>query len=81
MWKETKMKALTSFAAAALIVISSAQLAAAAPRHHEARTDRVTAQQQNRNRDAYAAWPAEQQEWRDAGPANYPGGYSAPAGR
>jgi opacity protein-like surface antigen len=75
------MKNLASFAAAALIVISSAQLAAAAPRHHELKTDRVTAQQQNRNRDAYASWPSEQQDWRDPGPSNYPGGYSAPAGR
>ena len=76
------MKILTSFVAAALIVISSAQVVTAAPRHPQVKTDRVTAQQQqSRNRDAYASWPAEQLDWRDAGPTVYSGGYSAPAGR
>jgi len=68
-----------SFAAAALIVVSSVQLATAAPRHHQVKTDRVTTQ--NRNSDAFAYWPSEQQGWRDPGPALYSGGYSAPAGR
>ena len=76
-----KMNNATSYAAAALIVISSVQLAAAAPRHHQTTTDRVAVHQQNRNSDAFAYWPSEQQNWRDPGPAIYSGGYSAPAGR
>jgi hypothetical protein len=81
MWKETKMKNLTSFAAAALIVISSVQLAAAAPRHHPTTSDRAAVHQHDRNRNAFAYWPSEQPDWRDPVPTNYSGGYSAPAGR
>ena len=63
----------------ALIVATSVQFAAAAERHH-GKTDRtVTSQQQSRNADAYAAWPAPavQPDWA----YRYSGGYSAPAGR
>jgi len=75
------MNNVMSYAAAALLVISSVQLATAAPRHHQTTTDRVAADQQKRNSDAFAYWPSEQQNWRDQAPAIYSGGYSAPAGR
>ena len=63
----------------ALIVAASVQFATAAQRHH-GKSDRTgTSQQQTRNADAYAAWPAPavQSDWA----ARYSGGYSAPAGR
>jgi hypothetical protein len=63
----------------ALIVAASVQFATAAQRHH-GKTDRtVTSQQQTRNADAYAAWPAPavQSDWA----SRHSGGYSAPAGR
>ena len=75
------MRNLASFAAATLMAISSVQIATAAPRHHQINTDRAAVQQQNRNSDAFAYWPSEQQNWRDGSPAIYSGGYSAPAGR
>ena len=71
-------KTILTVLGSALIVATSVQFAAAAERHH-GKTDRtVTIQQQSRNADAYAAWPAPapQSDW-----SRYSGGYSAPAGR
>jgi opacity protein-like surface antigen len=72
-------KTIFTVLGSALIVAASVQFAAAAQRHH-GKTDRtVTSQQQTRNADAYAAWPAPavQSDWA----SRYSGGYSAPAGR
>ena len=72
-------KTIFTVLGSALIVAASAQFAAAAQRHH-GKTDRAVAgQQQSRNADAYAAWPAPvaQSDWA----SRYSGGYSAPAGR
>jgi hypothetical protein len=72
-------KTILAVLGSALIVAASVQFAAAAQRHH-GKTDRtVTSQQQTRNADAYAAWPAQavQPDWA----SHYSGGYSAPAGR
>lgn len=72
-------KTILTVLSSALIVATSVQFAAAAQRHH-GKTDRtVTSQQQSRNADAYAAWPAPaaQSDWA----SRYSGGYSAPAGR
>ena len=72
-------KTIFTVLGSALIVAASVQFAAAAQRH-QAKTDRtVTSQQQTRNADAYAAWPAPalQPDWS----SRYSGGFSAPAGR
>ena len=72
-------KTILTVLGSALIVATSVQFAAAGERHH-GKTDRtVTSQHQNRNADAYAAWPAPavQSDWT----SRYSGGYSAPAGR
>ena len=62
----------------ALIVATSVQFAAAAQRHHGKAVRAVATQQQGRNADAFAAWPApavQDDRYR------YSGGISAPAGR
>ena len=70
-------KSMLTIVGSALIVATSVQFAAAAQRHH-GRTDRAVAiQQQSRNADAYAAWPAPAVR-SDA--YRYSGGFSAPAG-
>ena len=72
-------KTILTVLGSALIVATSVQFATAAQRHH-GKTDRaVSSQQQTRNADAYAAWPAPavQSDWA----SRYSGGYSAPAGR
>jgi opacity protein-like surface antigen len=72
-------KTILTVLGTALIVASSVQFADAARRHH-GKTDRavISQQQQSRNADAYAAWPAPaaQSDWA----TRYSGGYSAPAG-
>lgn len=71
-------KTILTVLGSALIVAASVQFATAAQRHH-GKTDRaVSRQQQTRNADAYAAWPAPavQSDWA----SRYSGGYSAPAG-
>ena len=70
-------KSMLTIIGSALIVATSVQFAAAAQRHH-GRADRAVAiQQQSRNADAYAAWPAPAQ----SDVYRYSGGFSAPAGR
>ena len=70
-------KTILTILGSALIIATSAQLAAAAQRHHGKVDRAVSTQQQSRNADAYAAWPAPAQpDW-----YRYSGGYSAPAGR
>jgi hypothetical protein len=73
-------KTILTILGSALIVATSVQFAAATERHH-GKTDRTVTsqQQQSRNADAYAAWPAPavQSDWA----SRYSGGYSAPAGR
>ena len=60
---------------------AACQMAASyAAQRHQGKTDRaVTSQQQSRNANAYAAWPAPsvQPDWS----SRYSGGFSAPAGR
>ncbi len=68
-------KTILTILGSALIVATSVQFAAAAPRHQGKADRAVTSQQQTRNADAYAAWPAPQYD----GP-RYTGGISAPAG-
>ncbi len=71
-------KTILTVIGSALIVATSVQFAAAAPRH-QAKADRTAiSQQQARNADAYAAWPAPaaQPDWS----SRYSGGFSAPAG-
>jgi len=71
-------KTILTMLGSALIVAASVQFAAAAQRHHGKTYRAVVSQQQTRNTDAYAAWPAPavQPDW-----YRYSGGYSAPAGR
>jgi hypothetical protein len=69
-------KTMLTILGSALIVTTSVQFAAAAQRHHGKADRAVATQQQTRNADAYAAWPAPAQS--DA--YRYSGGYSAPAG-
>ena len=71
-------KTILTILGSALIVATSVQFAAAAQHHHRNADQVVTSQQQTRNADAYAAWPAPavQHDW-----SRYSGGYSAPAGR
>jgi hypothetical protein len=70
-------KSMLTIVGSALIVATSVQFAAAAQRHH-GKADRAAAiQQQSRNADAYAAWPAPAVQ-SDA--YRYSGGFSAPAG-
>lgn len=71
-------KTILTIAGSALIFATSVQFAAAAQPHH-GKTNRAVSQQQSRNADAYAAWPAQavQPDWS----YRYSGGYSAPAGR
>jgi hypothetical protein len=72
-------KTILTMLGSVLIVAASVQFADAAQRHR-GKTDRTVTsqQQQTRNADAYAAWPAPaaQSDW-----SRYSGGYSAPAGR
>ena len=70
-------KTIFTLLGSALIVATSVQFAAAAQRHQSKADRAVATQQQNRNADAYAAWPAPAQY--DG--YRYSGGYSAPAGR
>jgi hypothetical protein len=70
-------KTILTLLGSALIVATSVQFAAAAPRHHGKATRAVVTQQQSRNADAYAAWPAPAQ----TDGYRYSGGFSAPAGR
>jgi opacity protein-like surface antigen len=72
-------KTILTVLGSALIVATSVQFAAAAQRHHGKTDRKITSQQQTRNADAYAAWPAPavQSDWA----SRYSGGYSAPAGR
>ncbi len=70
-------KTILTVLGSALIVATSVQFAAAAQRHHGKTDQTVISQQQTRNADAYAAWPAAQSDWA----SRYSGGYSAPAGR
>ena len=70
-------KTIVTILGSALLITATVQFAAAAQRHH-GKTDRtVLSQQQTRNANAYAAWPAPAAEpdW-----YRYSGGYSAPAG-
>ena len=71
-------KTILTVLGSALIVATSTQFAAATQRHHGKADRAVSSQQQSRNADAYAAWPAppQQPDW-----YRYSGGYSAPAGR
>jgi hypothetical protein len=71
-------KTILTVVGSALIVAASMQFAAAAQRHHGKANQAVTSEQQARNANAYAAWPAPtpQSDW-----SRYSGGYSAPAGR
>jgi opacity protein-like surface antigen len=68
-------KTMLTIVASALIVATSVQFAAAAQRHHGKADRAVATQQQTRNGDAYAAWPAPQPD-----AYRYSGGFSAPAG-
>jgi hypothetical protein len=69
-------KAILTILGSALIVATSVQFAAAAPRHHSKAVRAAATQQQSRNTNAYAAWPAPvaQPDY------PYPRGFSAPAG-
>ena len=69
-------KTMLTILGSALIVAASVQFAAAAQRHHGKADRAVVTQQQTRNTDAYAAWPAPQSD-----AYRYSGGFSAPAGR
>jgi hypothetical protein len=69
-------KTILTLLGSALIVAASAQFAAAAPRHHGNANRAAVTQQQTRNADAYASWPAPAAQT-DA--YRYSGGYSAPA--
>jgi len=71
-------KTILTILGSALIVAASVQFADAAQRHHVRANHVATSEQQTRNADAYAAWPAPavQSDW-----SRYSGGYSAPAGR
>jgi hypothetical protein len=71
------LKAILTILGSGLIIATSVQFAAAAQRHHGKANRAVISQQQPRNADAYAAWPAPtvQPDW-----CRYSGGYSAPAG-
>jgi len=71
-------KTILTLLGSALIVATSVQFAAAAPRHHGKANRAVVTQQQPRNADAYAAWPAPAAQ---ADGYRYSGGFSAPAGR
>jgi hypothetical protein len=71
-------KTIFTIAGSALIVATSVQFAAAAQRHHPGKSECVViGQQQSRNADACAAWPAPAVQ-SDA--YRYSGGWSAPAG-
>ncbi len=71
------MRKIFAFLTAALIAASSTHFATAAERHH-GKVSRATVSQQQRNSDAYAAWPAPTAQ---PDTSRYSGGYSAPAGR
>ena len=64
----------------ALIVATSVQFAAAAQRHHGKASHAVVTQQQTRNSNAYAAWPAPAPAPQSDEVYRYSGGFSAPAG-
>jgi opacity protein-like surface antigen len=72
-------KTILTILGSALIIATSTQFAAAAQRHQGKTDHTAVSQQQTRNADAYAAWPAPaaQPDWY----SRYSGGYSAPAGR
>jgi hypothetical protein len=70
-------KTMLTILGSALLVAASVQFATAAQRHHGKADRAVATQQQTRNADAYAAWPAPAAQ-SDA--YRYSGGYSAPAG-
>jgi opacity protein-like surface antigen len=72
-------KTILTVIGSALIVATSVQFAAAGQKHQGKADRAAAAQQQTRNNDAYAAWPAPaaQSDWA----YRYSGGYSAPAGR
>jgi hypothetical protein len=70
-------KTIFTIFGSALIVATSVQFAAAAQRHHGKADRTVATQQQTRNADAYAAWPAPAVRYDGY---RYSGGYSAPAG-
>ena len=69
-------KTMLTILGSALLVAASVQFATAAQRHHGKADRAVATQQQSRNADAYAAWPAPAQ----SDVYRYSGGYSAPAG-
>jgi len=72
-------KTILTVLGSALIAAASVQFADAAQRHHGRANHVAASEQQTRNADAYAAWPAPdaQSDWA----YRYSGGYSAPAGR
>lgn len=70
-------KTILTIVGSALIVATSLQFAAAAPRHHGKADRAAVTQQQNRNNDAYAAWPSPATQYDTY---RYSGGFSAPAG-
>lgn len=72
-------KTILTVLSSALIVATSVPFADAAQRHHGKADRAFTSEQQSRNADAYAAWPAPavQPDWSSRYSS---GGYSAPAG-
>jgi hypothetical protein len=75
----TKMrKTMLTILGSALIVATSVQFAAAAQRHHGNANRAVATEQQTRNSNAYAAWPAPTVQSDEV--YRYSGGFSAPAG-
>ena len=71
-------KTMLTILGSALIVATSVQFAAAAQRHHDKANPAVVTQQQTRNSNAYAAWPAPTAQSDEL--YRYSGGFSAPAG-
>ena len=71
-------KTMLTILGSALIVATSVQFAAAAQRHHGKADRAVATQQQTRNSNAYAAWPAPAPQSDEM--YRYSGGFSAPAG-
>jgi hypothetical protein len=71
-------KTMLTILGSALIVATSVQFAAAAQRHHGNANRAVVTEQQTRNSNAYAAWPAPTVQSDEV--YRYSGGFSAPAG-
>ncbi|MEA2810704.1 MAG: hypothetical protein QOJ17_4845 [Rhodospirillaceae bacterium] len=71
-------KTMLTILGSALIVATSVQFATAAQRHHGKASRAVATQQQTRNANAYAAWPAPTVQSDEV--YRYSGGFSAPAG-